>query len=197
MPNRDPRLRRPPGPLAAVLGAVLVIGLAWCLSVPAFQAPDEASHVAYVQSIAERFELPRSGPAFASTEQQLASDAVNADQVAQVQDTKPDWSRAAYERWRRVQGTLPDGDRSNGGGSNPASGNPPLYYLLEAGLYHAAGGQFFDRLFVERLGSIGWLLVTTLATWLLAGELFDRNRLLQVAAASAAGLFPMLTFISA
>ena len=197
MPNRGTRLRLPPRSLLALLAAVLVLGLAWALSVPAFQAPDEPSHFAYTQSLAERFKLPRGGPAFASTDQRRAADAVNADQTAQAPDTKVEWSRAAYRRWQRQAARLPGSARSDGGGPNPASGNPPLYYLIEAGWYQASRGDFFDRLTAARLGSVLWLLVATLATWLLAGEVFARNRLLQIAASSAVGLFPMLTFISA
>ena len=39
--------------------------------------------------------------------------------------------------------------------------------------------------------------VTVLATWLLAGELFSRRRILQTAAAAVPALAPMFTFISA
>ena len=48
-----------------------------------------------------------------------------------------------------------------------------------------------------RIASLLWLLVTVTAVWLLAGEVFGRDRLLQLAAASVAGLAPMMTFLSA
>jgi 4-amino-4-deoxy-L-arabinose transferase-like glycosyltransferase len=187
---------RPPRALAAVLGAVFIVGLAWVLSLPTFQAPDEHAHFAYTQSLAERFKLPAGGREIWSTEQTLAANATNADQAGQTPATKMEWSHQAYERWRRVDGALPDSDRSDGGGANPAGSNPPLYYLLEAGLYKATGGFLSDRLFVMRLGSLFWLLVTSAGAWLLAGEVFRRNRVLQMASASVAGLFPMVTFIS-
>jgi 4-amino-4-deoxy-L-arabinose transferase-like glycosyltransferase len=47
-----------------------------------------------------------------------------------------------------------------------------------------------------RLFSVVWLLVTTTAAWLLAGELFGRRRLLQLVTAATIGLWPMLGFMS-
>ena len=61
----------------------------------------------------------------------------------------------------------------------------------------ARGGDVFDQLLAMRIVSLLWLLVTVTAVWLLAGEVFGRDRLLQLAAASVAGLAPMMTFLSA
>ncbi len=197
------RLRRArqtlPRPLLLLLCAVALLGVAWALFVPPFQSPDENSHFGYVQRLAEDFELPGDADrALFSTEQLLAHDRSNSDQTAAVLQTKPEWSETAYERWRESEARLPDSARSDGGGPNPASTNPPLYYLYESVPYLiASGGDIFDRLYLARLGSVLLLLVTVVGTWLLAGELFARNRLLQLVAASVAGLQPMVTFISA
>jgi 4-amino-4-deoxy-L-arabinose transferase-like glycosyltransferase len=80
---------------------------------------------------------------------------------------------------------------------NSASPNPPLYYGIEAIPYVAARGDVLSRLYAMRAFSGLLLLVTVVATWLLAGELFARNRLLQFAAAVVAGLQPMAAFMSA
>ena len=56
---------------------------------------------------------------------------------------------------------------------NPASTNPPLYYLSLVPSYEAAsGGDLFDRVSAMRLdvGALPPLTVT--AAWLLAGEIF-------------------------
>jgi 4-amino-4-deoxy-L-arabinose transferase-like glycosyltransferase len=181
-----------------LLCAVALLGVAWALFVPPFQSPDENSHFGYVQRLAEDFDLPGdSDRAPFSTEQLLAQDRSNSDQTAAVLQTKPEWSKTAYERWREADTRLPDSARSDGGGPNPASSNPPLYYLYESVPYLvASGGDIFDRLYTARLGSVLLLLITVVGTWLLAGELFARNRLLQLVAASFAGLQPMVTFIS-
>ena len=176
-----------------------LLGASWALFVPPFQAPDENSHFGYVQELGEDFELPgQTGQKVFSTEQQLAHDRSNSEQAAAVLATKPEWSEAAYDRWRVLESELPAAARGDGGGNNAAASNPPLYYLYEAVPYVLAkGGDIFDRLYLMRLWSVVLLLVTAAGAWLLAGELFARNRLLQLVAAGFAGMQPMVTFISA
>lgn len=193
--------RRPvPRPLVALLAAVLLLGIAWALVVPPFQAPDEQSHVGYVQSLVEGPGIPGEPdrPAF-STEQMAAQTAVNSDQTAGNLSVNPEWTPLTSDRWRRMAAELPEGARSDGGGNaNPAWSNPPLFYLYDTIPYAvASGGDFFARLTAMRLAAVLWLLVTVLGTWLLAGEVLGRNRLLQLVAASVAGMLPMVTHISA
>src|SRR3954452_15814444 len=99
--ERGRRAARPPAPLAALLALTALLGVAWALVTPVFQAPDENSHFAYVQSLAERFALPgdKTRPK-ASTEQDLAASVSNADQAAAQLPVRMEWSKAAYERWR-------------------------------------------------------------------------------------------------
>jgi hypothetical protein len=167
--------RRPPAPLLLLLATTVLIGFAWALIVPPFQAPDEPAHVAYVQSLAERGALPgAAGRQSGSSEQLEAAEAANSDQTAAVLATKPTWSERAYERWRRRSADLPSSARSDGGGPNFASSNPPLYYLLSVIPYRvASGGDLFARVTAMRLGSVAFLLVTVAATWLLAGAVFE------------------------
>jgi 4-amino-4-deoxy-L-arabinose transferase-like glycosyltransferase len=193
------RRRRPPAALVALLAATFVLAMAWALVTPAFQSPDEQSHFGYVQSLVEGPGLPgKAGRPLFSSEQMLAAAQSNADQAAAQPDVKMEWSPLVYERWRAADAALPAGARGDGGGPNPASSNPPLYYLVEAPAYAAAsGGDVFDRLLAMRIVSLLWLLVTVTAVWLLAGEVFGRDRLLQLVAASVAGLAPMMSFLSA
>jgi 4-amino-4-deoxy-L-arabinose transferase-like glycosyltransferase len=191
------RLRAVPAPLAALLGTVALVGIAWALLLPPWQSPDENSHFGYAQLLAERFELPaKTGKPLFSTEQDLAQSRSNSDQTAQSLVTRPEWSEEAYDRWQAADRELPDSARGDGGGPNPASTNPPLYYLYETPAYLAAsGGDIFARLYLMRLFSVVLLLVTAAAAWLLAGELFGPVRPLQLVAAAVAGLQPMVTFI--
>ena len=103
----------------------------------------------------------------------------------------------ALARPRRTRCRTPPA--ATAAGPNPASTNPPLYYLYEsrARICVAKGGDIFDRLYLMRLWSALLLLVTVTGAWLLAGELFGRNRPLQLVAAAFAGLQPMVTFLSA
>jgi 4-amino-4-deoxy-L-arabinose transferase-like glycosyltransferase len=190
---------RPPRALAALLVLTALVGVGWAFVTPAFQAPDEPAHFGYVQELAEGFDLPgQPGRPLVSSEQALAGSLSNSDQTAQNLGVKLEWSASAYERWRRAAGALPASARTDGGGANPASSNPPLYYLYEAIPYRVGeGGDLFTRLELARLASVLWMLLTVVGVWLLAGELLARDRLLQLAAAGTAGLLPMVGFVSA
>jgi 4-amino-4-deoxy-L-arabinose transferase-like glycosyltransferase len=187
-----------PAPLAYLLGAVLLVTLTWAYVVPPWQAPDEDHHFAYVQTLGEGLGLPgdEDRPE-QSTEQRLATSRSNAEQTAQVLTTELEWSEPAYRRWQRDDGALPPRARSDGGGVNPASTNPPLYYFVAWVPYQLArSGDVFDRLYLSRALSALFLLATVTFAWLLAGEVFGPRRPLQLAAAAVTGLEPMMTFIS-
>jgi 4-amino-4-deoxy-L-arabinose transferase-like glycosyltransferase len=190
-------LRAVPRPLIALLAAVLVTAMTWALFTPPWQSPDETQHFAYAQTLAERFVLPgdRSRHPL-SSEHELADNASRSGREARIPGVE--WSAAAFGRWRRAAARLPRGARRDGGGPNAAAANPPLYYGYEAIAYRAAAGtSIFGRLYAMRVWSALLLLVTTTATWLLAGELLGRSRPLQLAAGAVAGLAPMTTFMTA
>jgi 4-amino-4-deoxy-L-arabinose transferase-like glycosyltransferase len=190
-------LKRVPASLVALLLAVMVIAVAWALLVPAWQAPDENRHFAYVQSDVEHFERGQAVPKFFSTEQRLASLGSNPDQIDGFPQGKPEWRKEAYLRWQKADRALSASAREDGT-ARRTSTTPPLYYAYESLAYRAAsGGDIFDRLFVMRLWSALLLLGTVAATWLLAGEIFGRDRQLQLAAAALVGLQPMVSFITA
>ena len=174
-----------------------MLGFVWALVVPPFQVPDETSHFGYLQAMADgRLPGDQRRPGFTS-EQILAGGAANAFQTAAISATRPEWSRPLYERWLRDDAASPAKSRNDGGGYNAAGPNPPTYYLYEAIPYHVVGGDVFDRLYAARIASLLWLLVTVAGAWLLAGEVFGRNRVLQLTTAGVAGLWPMVSFLSA
>lgn len=190
-------MRRVPAPLLALLAIAFLVGTAWSVVNPAFQTPDEAAHVAYAQSLAERQSLPGDeGRGIFSTEQATAAALMNADQTAGILDTRPEWSRAAADRWAATEAGLPAAAREDGGGPNPAAPNPPLSYLADAAAYKVVGGGFFTRLWAMRMTSVLAFLLTVTGVWLLCGEVFRRDRVLQVAAAGATALAPMLGFLA-
>jgi 4-amino-4-deoxy-L-arabinose transferase-like glycosyltransferase len=199
-PRRSPRRRfTPPRSLVALLGVVVVIGLAWALLVPPWQAPDEIQHFGYAQSLAENFRLPGDPHWLEESSDELAADAaVGASNVAFFpQAAPPNWSRAAAVAYQAAEHGANPPSRTNGGGPNPESQNPPLYYLYAAAAYLIDGsGTAFGRLYAIRIGGVVLLALTTLGAWLLAGETFGRRRLAQLTCAAIAGLLPMNTFIS-
>jgi 4-amino-4-deoxy-L-arabinose transferase-like glycosyltransferase len=197
--GRTPKdvLRAVPAPLAALLTAVVVVGLFWALLVPPWQAPDEFAHFAYAQSLAERFALPGSQDrASFSTDQLRADQSVGAQELAfRPSQIRPDWSPRDFARYLAVASRDPS--RTNGGGPNPESYDPPLYYLYADLAYWATySGNAFDRYYAMRIWGISLLALTVVATWLLIGELLGPRRVPQLAGASLVGLFPGEAFIS-
>jgi 4-amino-4-deoxy-L-arabinose transferase-like glycosyltransferase len=190
------RLRRIPPSVAALLAVSGLLAVIWAVVTPAFQAPDEHRHFAYVESLAARHALPgdvtRKGQ---STQLVAGMEAVNSNQVAAQLPVKPEWSEYYEQQWRRIDATAPNDD---GGGPTPASTYPPTAYIWQAiGYVAGSSGSVYDELLGARLMSALWLPVTVLAVWLLAGELLERRRLLQTTAASVPALLPMVAFISA
>jgi 4-amino-4-deoxy-L-arabinose transferase-like glycosyltransferase len=194
-------LRRlaPPRGLLLLLGIVAVIGVSWALIVPPWQSPDEVAHYGYAESLADNFALPgQPGQPGISSDQSVADSAVGASRGAFYPATSPpDWSRADYDAYlATVHGPDPPA-KGDGSGPNPASQNPPLYYLYaDIGYLLDKGGTAFGRLYAMRLVGVALLLTTTLAAWLLVGETLGRRRLPQLAGAAVAGMLPMVTFMS-
>ena len=191
--------RRLPRPLAILLLLVAVFGISWALIVPPFQAPDETTHFAYAQSLATRLALPgdKHRPLGVSTDESVADAAVGASALAfDVDQLRPDWSRADFESYlAQVRRTPPS--QSDGGGPNPEAVNPPLFYLYSDLAYWASGSDnLFGRLYAMRVWGVLLLLVNVVAGWLLAGEIFARRRLSQLICAAVCGLVPTETFIS-
>jgi 4-amino-4-deoxy-L-arabinose transferase-like glycosyltransferase len=191
----EPVSRRVPLPLALLLVVVAFFGTAWSLLTPAWQVPDEIAHFAYVQTIAENGRLPGSSGAPYSSELGDAVSVTNSQPTIFFRIAHPEWSTTVERTWDRQESGF---NRADGGGQMPASSYPPLYYAYETLPYLIAyNGDIFTRLGAMRIASMLWLLVTTVAVWLLAGELFGRRRLPQLLAAATAGLWPMVLHVNA
>ena len=189
------QLRKVPAPLAYLLAAVLVFGLMWALLKPAWAAPDEDAHFGYVASLADLGHVPGGPGNPVASDQRQSMEATNTDAVTFFPYAKPDWTQVQENVWRQQNKTA---NRFDGGSSrNTTSGYPPAYYLFSELAYKATThDDVLTRMYAVRLLSLAWLLVTTVAAWLLAGEVFGRNRPLQLVTASVAGLWPMVTFMS-
>jgi 4-amino-4-deoxy-L-arabinose transferase-like glycosyltransferase len=194
-------VRKVPRPLLMLLLAVAAFVVAWALFVPPLQVPDEQAHYGYVQSLVEDGKRPAGGgrndPRILSDEEDLAALHTRAFTIIQNPHEKPPWSQAADARWRTAARGLHGLGRDYVRNLGTQAVNPPGYYAYEAIPYElASGGDFFDRLYVMRLFSGLFMLVTAVAGWLVVGELFDRSPLLQLAGASVVALQPMTTFVS-
>ena len=177
----------PPVPLVALMPLALLLSVTWTLVTPAFQAPDEQSHFAYTQLLGETVRLPGDAakPIYSAEHIRAPRRSTPTRSAAQPL-TPPEWSERLERRWRSDHGarTLP----ATAAARSSASSYPPLSYLWQSAGYRLfASGDFFDKLFGARLFSALWLPVTVLGTWLLAGELFGRRRVLQLRGRRGAG----------
>lgn len=183
--------------LALIVGVAALQSLAWNLALPAFQGPDEDTHFAYIQYLAETGQLPSvsAGGSAYSSEVQGALTTLNLNPTIGNLSSRPAWSTADLALWREASRHLSRGD---GEGPNPIAKNPPLYYAVMAIPYRLLTWlPLLKRLFVLRLVNALCYLATIVLTWLIAGELFARKRWQQTLAAGVVALEPQLAFTSA
>jgi Predicted membrane protein (DUF2142) len=187
--------------LAAWLFAIAALNACcWALITPAFQAPDEIDHFAYVQSLVERGEGPTHDPAsslqrWSSAEGQVL-EGMSFLTDHQTGATTPPWLSVSQSEYRReVARTKPS--RSNGGGYTTSAVHGPLYYLALSPAYMLTShASVFSQLTLMRLTSALLGALVVLFTFLLARELAPRREWLAVLAALLVAYEPMYGFIS-
>jgi Predicted membrane protein (DUF2142) len=171
---------------------------AWALVTPAFDAPDEQSHFAYVQYLAETGHVPKQGgsrPVW-STQEATAVAATRTTAYQEFPDGRPRWLHHDERAWERASrgGNLPKDD---GGGPTTASVHGPLYYAALVPAYVVtSGASAWTQLTAMRLVSALMGALTVVLVFLTVRELAPRQRVAQVAAALLVGFEPMFAFIS-
>jgi hypothetical protein len=194
------RFKRVPRPLALILVVGALQSIAWALALPAFQGPDEYTHFAYVQHLAETGEFPSAtaGSTSNSTEVGDALVWLNLQPLVGDLGARPAWSSADLQLWHQVERSMPPGSRANGAGPNPIAKNPPLYYAVMSIPYRMfVWLPLLKRLFVLRLFNALCYLATIALAWLIAGEVFGPVRWKQTLVAGVVALEPQLAFMSA
>jgi hypothetical protein len=198
--DATPRRRLPP--LAGTVTAVAVVNaVAWSLITPAFQVPDEQTHVAYAQQIAEAGRPP----AARHKHEQLAPEL-----LAAMADTRFGflgdvdhrtvwagvWSPLQQQRLdRSLHAGLSRRGEDNAAG--PAAPEPPLYYAIEAIPYRiASGATLLDRMALMRLLSALMAGATALLTLLFLRECLPARPWAWTIGGLGVALMPMLGFVS-
>jgi Predicted membrane protein (DUF2142) len=190
---------RPLLPRAALACALVALanGLAWSLLTPPFQVPDENAHYAYVQQLSERGTLPRptlaEGPLSPREDTMLAA-LLSYGIAGDVRNPAP----MTEAQQRTIQAAAGMSLSAKGTGDVlSATGNPPLYYALQAIPYKLTpGGRVLDKLTVMRALSTLLGAVTVLLVFLFLRELLPASRRVWSAGALVVAFQPLFGFIS-
>jgi 4-amino-4-deoxy-L-arabinose transferase-like glycosyltransferase len=167
----------------------------WSAVVPPFQVPDETSHVAYVQQLAETGKVPNDADAGVfSDEQARLLEALQFTTTVGRPAEGTIWSKSEDRAVDEVEDAPLTA--SNAGGIQSNSNQPPLYYLLGAGVYWASPSDgLLDRLVVLRLLSAALAALTTLFVFLFLREVLA-ERWTWTVGALAVAFQPTFGFIS-
>jgi hypothetical protein len=184
-------------PRAALMCALLAVLNAACWSVitPPFQAPDEPSHFAYAQLLAETGRLPDNDAGDVSEEEEEVVHALHQPQVEWHPEVGTISSPASL-RELHEELTLPL-VRAGPGGAGVATSEPPLYYALETIPYKlASSGSLLDSLEAMRLLSALMAGLTAFFAFLFVREIMPARPWAWTVAGLGAALTPMLGFTS-
>ena len=188
-------LRRVPG-AAWVCALVAFLNAAcWSVITPPFQVPDETSHFAYVQVLAESGRLPVASRREASPAMEVVLRDLESYRVRFAPQQR---SIASAEQQRALEHdmALPL-SREGPGGAGSASSEPPLYSALETIPYElGAGGSLLDQLELMRLLSALMAAAAALFGYLFVREALPGSRWAWTVGGLAIALFPLLGFIS-
>ena len=171
---------------------------AWSFVTPAFQVPDEQTHAAYAQQLAEAGRPPvaRRG------DERLAPELLAA--MADTRFGSLDARSYGAAVWSPLQQRRLDTDlhaglarRSANDTTGPAAPEPPLYYALEAIPYKlASGATLLDRLALMRLLSAMLAGATALFVVLFVRECLPGRPWAWAVGGLGAALSPVLGFVS-
>lgn len=167
----------------------------WTLITPPFQVPDEPSHFAYVQYLAETGRLPTSDQGAVSAEEQTALNDLHQPQVTWHPEVH---TISLPSQQRRLSRDLSSPlDRVGPGDAGVAASEPPGYYaLMTVPYYIGSGGTLLDRLELMRLLSALMAGLTAIFTFLFVRECLPGAPWAWTVGGLAAALAPLLGFIS-
>jgi 4-amino-4-deoxy-L-arabinose transferase-like glycosyltransferase len=195
-------VRRIPSALRRVPRAAWICALIACLNAacwsiitPPFQVPDEPSHFAYVQQIAETGTLPTSGDSDYSEEEEVALRDLHHLEVRWHPETHP---VATQVEQQTLQHDLAQPLRRSGpGGAGVADSQPPLFYTLQTIPYFlGSSGTLLDRLELMRLLSALMGGLTALFVYLFVREALPGAPWTWAVGGLAVALMPLLGFMS-
>lgn len=182
--------------------AAFLNGLSWIVLIPIWQYPDEQSHFAQVQGIAETGKVPDGG--FDTSYEITLSEKIldtERDGLGNNSFTYHPYNTVSYSStlWGLQEASLinlPPSARKEMVKSE-STHNPPLYYFLAAAAYKVVNqGSLFTRIYAGRFVSLLLFTLTVYVTYLIAKLFFEKNILLQITLVSLVSFLPMFVFAS-
>jgi hypothetical protein len=194
--KRGARLRAVPSAAWACALVAVLSAVSWSLVTPPFQVPDEPSHFAYTQLLAEAGRLPVPGQAGVSLEESAVLEGLHQQQVELHPEVQTISTPAELAGLRRDLSLRLSPVEPNSGAGVAAS-EPPAYYALETIPYYlGAGGTLLERLQLMRMLSALMAGLTALFTFLFLREALPAAPWAWTVGGLAAALTPLLGFTS-
>lgn len=179
--------------VALVVGFAVAKGVVWSVAVPPFEGPDEPSHFAYSQFMAEDGRVPKRGVGFRGGEQNASLELRVAVAVLHRNATPPG-DRPAYGPGSRGPdlATLDADLDRHANGDNTAAGYSPAYYAVPA-LLELGDAPVTVRLLRMRLFSVALGALTAWGAVLVGRRLFPSYPAAGLALGVAVAAQPMLS----
>ena len=181
---------------ALVCAAVACLNaVCWSILTPPFQVPDEPSHFAYTQQLAENHRLPTSTASEYSPEENVVLSDLHWREIAWHPENRTISTASQQRRLERDLAEAPG--RHGGGGVGVAASEPPLYYVLAIVPYELGSpGTLLDQLELMRLLGALMAALTGMFTFLFVREALPGAGWAPRVGAAGVALAPLLGFMS-
>ncbi len=188
--------------LKILLITAFLNGLVWIILTPIWQYPDEQSHFAQVQNIAEKsiiigysrntsYEI-----ALSEDIMETSRDSLGNNQFTYHPEFKINYSQTTKGLRENEIISLPKLSRVEFV-KTEATSNPPLYYILSAYFYKSFNNaSLFSRIFAVRLFSLLIFIGTILISFQIGKLVFQKNNILTLTLTSLIAFKPMLIYTS-
>ena len=178
---------------AVLLSLALIKGVFWTVAIPPLEAPDENSHFAYAQFMAEEGAIPRRGTSVRnlppySDELRRAERLLHRE--ADPPGNRPDFGPGAQGL---KAGWFAPNVSTRSGGNGSAAGYSPAYYAPASLLYRATAGAIYIRISTMRLWSVALGLLSVWLALLIGRRLFPESEGAALALALGVALQPMFS----
>jgi len=175
-------------------------GLSWIILIPIWQYPDEQSHFAQIQDIAELGYTPKVGPntslEIAISERLLDTqrDGLGNNKFTYNPYYHIDYARSQEGLYENFISNLPRETKLTMA-KREATENPPLYQIMSANFYRLFGeGNLFDRVYAVRFFSVILYVILVVTTVNASSLIFNKDNALKAVLPGVVAFTPMLVF---